>query len=71
MYHKIIKERCDELNIKCNFLSKDWVIMLEKDNIKKYITGYKFDLNTQSTSNIVDDKYALYEVLKINNIPVI
>ena len=71
MYHKIIKEICDELNIKCTFLSKDWVIMLEKDNIKKYITGYKFDINTQSTSNIVDDKYALYEVLKINNIPVI
>ena len=45
--------------------------MLEKDDIKKYITGYKFDLNPQSISNIVDDKYALYEVLKNNNIPVI
>lgn len=45
--------------------------MLEKYDIKKYITGYKFDLNTQSISNIVDDKYALYEVLKNNNIPVI
>ena len=71
MYHKIIKEICDELDINCNFLSKDWVIMLEKDNKNKFITGYKFDLNTQSTSNIVDDKFALYEVLKVNNIPVI
>ena len=68
MYHKIIKEICDELDINCNFLSKDWVIMLEKDNKNKFITGYKFDLNTQSTSNIVDDKFALYEVLKVNNI---
>ena len=62
----IIKEICDELNIKCTFLSKDWVIMLEKDNIKKYITGYKFDLNTQWTSNIVDDKYN--KVFKKNEI---
>ena len=29
---KIIKEICNELNIKYTFLSKDWVIMLEYKN---------------------------------------
>ncbi len=71
MYHQLIQEICRELNINCTFLSKDWVILLEKDNQRRYITGYKFDLNSQGTSNIVDDKYALYEVLKNNDIPII
>ena len=36
MYYKdIIKSICSELGIKCSFLSKDWVMMLEyKDNVK-------------------------------------
>ena len=71
MYHQLISEICNELNINCTFLSKDWVIQLEKDNQRRYITGYKFDLNSQGTCNIVDDKYALYEVLKNNDIPII
>ena len=71
MYHKMIKEICKELNIKFTLLSNNWVIMLEKNNEKRYINGYKFDLNTQATSNIVDDKYAFYDVLKNNNIPII
>lgn len=70
-YHNIIKGICEELNIQFTLLSRNWIIMLEKDNKRKYITGYKFDLNTQGTSNIIDDKYALYEVLIKNNIPII
>ena len=45
MYKKIIKEIADELDIKYTLVSKDWVIMLEKDNMIRYITGYKFDIN--------------------------
>ena len=29
---KIIKEICDEKDIKFKLLSKDWIMMLEKDN---------------------------------------
>ena len=69
-YQKIIKEICDELDINFKLLSKDWVIMLEKNNKTKYITGFKFDVNSQGTSNILDDKFALYEVLSEKNIPI-
>ena len=70
-FKEIIKEICTEDNIKYKFLSKDWVIMLEKDGKTRFIYGYKFDLNSHGIGLIADDKYALYEVLKSKNIPVI
>lgn len=70
-FKEIIKEICIEDNIKYKFLSKDWVIMLEKDGKTRFISGYKFDLNSHGIGLIADDKYALYEVLKSKNIPVI
>ena len=70
MFKKMIKEICKELNIKCTFLSKDWIIKLEKDNEVRYLTGNKFDLNGHAIGNIMDDKYALYEILNNLNIPV-
>ena len=71
MYKKMINEICNELNIKCTVLSKDWVYMLEKNNLKRFISGYKFDLNGHAEGNCIDDKYAMYEILKYKNIPVI
>ena len=70
-FKEIIKEICVEDNINCKFLSKDWVIMLEKDGKTRFISGYKFDSNSHGIGLIADDKYALYEVLKSKNIPVI
>ena len=70
MYREIIKEICDELNIKCVFLSKDWILKLSKDGQTKYLTGNKFDLNGHAIGNILDDKYAFYDCLKNLNIPI-
>lgn len=70
-FKEIIKEICIEDNINCKFLSKDWVIMLEKDGKTRFISGYKFDSNSHGLGLIADDKYALYEVLKSKNIPII
>ncbi len=70
-FHKMIKEICDEKNIKYFVLSKDWIIMLEKEDKTKFISGYKFDLNNHGLGNVFDDKYATYEVLKQKNIPII
>lgn len=71
IFMKIIEEICDEQKIKYKFLSKDWIIMLEKDGKTRFISGYKFDLNLHGIGLVVDDKYALYEVLKEKEIPVI
>lgn len=71
IFKQIIQEICDEKKINYKFLSKDWVIMLEKDGKTRFISGYKFDMNSQGTGIIADDKYATYEVLKEKNIPII
>ena len=69
-FQLLIKEICDELNIKINTISKDWIIVLEKDSIKKFITGCHFDLDNHALGMIIDDKYATYELLKHINIPI-
>lgn len=67
---KILKEICDELNIKFTLVSKNWVIVMEKENKVRYVVGFKFPLNDQASSRVCDDKYALYEVMKHFEIPV-
>ena len=68
---KLIKEISNEKDIKCTFISNDWVTVLEKDKKVRTITGYKFDLNKASLAKIFDDKYATYELLNLYDIPVI
>lgn len=70
-FHNLIKKICKKNNIKYKLISNDWIIILEKNNIKKIISGYKFDLNTYSLAKIFDDKYATYELLKTYNIDVV
>ena len=68
-FQDLIKAICKKNNIKCHILSSNWVMVLEKGKIKRFIVGYKFDLNSHALGMIFDDKYATYELLKINNIP--
>ena len=70
-FNKIIKQICQERSIQYEELSDDWIIKLTKENRNKFIVGYKFDLNNQATSGICNDKFALYAVLKSEEIPVI
>ena len=70
-FNKIIKQICQERSIQYEELSDDWIIKLTKENMNKFIVGYKFDLNNQATSEICNDKFALYAVLKSEEIPVI
>ena len=70
-FQRIIKEICEEEQIKVSFLSKDWITMLEKDGKTKYIAGYKFDLNNHGLGLVLDDKYAMYDVLKSKELPII
>ena len=70
-FKEIIEQVCNENKIKYKLLSNDWIIMLEKDGKTRYICGYKFDLNGHGIGLITDDKFALYEVLKTKDIPVI
>lgn len=70
-FNKIIKQICEEKNIQYEELSDDWIIKLKKDNKNKFLVGYKFDLNTQATAEICNDKFALFAVLESEGIPII
>lgn len=71
VFHNLIQEICKEQDINFSLLSKDWIIMLEKEGKTRFISGYKFDLNQHGFGCIMDDKYATFEILKKKNIPVI
>ena len=70
-FKKIIKEICDEENINYSVISKDWIIVLEKNNVTNIITGYKFGINNHALGELLDDKYATFELLSKKNIPII
>lgn len=71
IYHKIVYELAKEKNIEVTELSYGWILELKKDGQVRHIIGNKYDLNNEAMANIACDKYATYEVLKNNNIPVI
>lgn len=67
----VIRQICDELGIKLEKLSYDWVLQLSKDGKIRHITRNHFDNNPYSSCEIANDKYATYEVLKSQNVPVV
>ncbi len=67
---RMFREICDELGIKCTLLSKDWIFMLEKGEVTRFFAGYKSALNDHAVGMVLDDKYALYDVLKEKKLPV-
>ncbi len=70
-FNKIIKQICQEKNIQYEELSDDWIIKLKKGNKNRFLVGYKFDLNTQATAEICNDKFALFAVLESEGIQAI
>lgn len=70
-FNNIIKEICQELEIKLTILSDDWMKVLEKNGKIKYIEGNRFSLNTQSIGNILDDKGLFYDLINYKNYPII
>lgn len=63
MFNSILKEICEEENIKLSFISDDWIKVLEKDDKVRIIAGYKFDVITHGIGQVLDDKYALFSLL--------
>lgn len=70
-YHQILEEICQEDGIRLTLLSSDWMVQLDKGDVRRRILGHKFDLNPAASSLVADDKYATYEVLRHNQVPII
>ena len=71
IFDGIISEICNEKNIEIKEVSYGWIKILKKDKKTRYIVGYTFELNSAVSKNISKDKYATYEILKYNGIPII
>ena len=69
-FNRIIKQICEEKGINYTLLSRDWITMLEYQGKTRFISGFQFDLNDHALGSIMDDKYALYDVLRAKDIPV-
>ena len=69
-YNEIIKEICEEENINLITYQGGWLKELRKGNATKYIVGYKFSLNNQGISLVVDDKGLFYDAIN-NKLPII
>lgn len=70
-FHVLMRELCSEMGIEMKKLSYDWILQLSKDNKVRYVVGNRFDVNPEAAGNIACDKYATYEVLKSQNVPII
>lgn len=70
-YCSILDEICQEEDIKIQWLSNNWLALLEKNGQHKFIMGHKFDINSAIAAAIADDKYATFDVLRQAKIPVI
>ena len=71
IFHVLMREVCAEMDIKMEKLSYGWILQLSKDGKVRHITGTRFDLNPEATGDIACDKYATYEVLNSQNVPII
>ncbi|MBO5141572.1 MAG: hypothetical protein J6C46_01000 [Clostridia bacterium] len=70
-FHVMMRELCSEMGISLKKLSYGWILQLEKDGKVRHITGNRFDINPEAGGDIACDKYATYEVLKSQNVPVV
>ena len=70
-FQDLIREICDEKNIDVEFLSKDWIMKLTKNDKIKYIVGMYFPINNYASTVLCNDKYATYNVLFKQRIPIV
>lgn len=68
---RMLEEICQEEGLRLSWLSNNWVAMLEKDGAVRFVSGYKFGLDSHAVGEILDDKFALFEILKAQGLPVI
>lgn len=69
LFHQLLEEICTEENIKIQFFSSNWIMVLEKGQERRVIAGYKFDHNGHGAGLVFDDKAALSEILSFYHIP--
>lgn len=67
----MVANTCAAQTIAVQKYSDDWVMRLSKDDVTRWVFGYKFDLNNAAAAHIAQDKVATYQTLAAANIPVV
>lgn len=68
-FTKILKEICNEENIKLISFSDDWIFRFEKDGKVNHILGYQFGLNLGVSNKIATDKAGTSDILTYAGVP--
>lgn len=68
---QIVRDICARRNITYQTLSDDWVLRLQKGDEVRWITGWKFDVNTSAAGELAQDKVATYMALAAAGIPAV
>lgn len=68
---QLIRQICQEQNIKLQEFSESWILKLTKDTKTTYVFGYRFESNSATTMAICNDKVATYMVLNDAGLPCI
>ncbi len=70
-FFKVIEELCDEMDIEISEYSFGLIKQLKKGDKIRNLVRYKLDLNSGTACDIANDKYACFEILKSNKVPII
>lgn len=70
-FFRAINELCEEMNIEISEYSFGLIKQLKRDGKIRSLVRYKLDLNSGTACDIANDKYATYEILKANKVPII
>ena len=69
--NELINEICAERNIKVEYLSKDYILQLTKDNQSRHIFGPYWGINSATADRLACDKAGCYTILNLCQVPAI
>lgn len=64
----MVKGACAEIGAEVHSFSDDWVLELQKGELRGRIFGYKFGLNNAVAASIAQDKVAAFQVMTAHGI---
>ena len=66
-----ITKYCSSHDITCEVRSQGWLIVMERDDVRRFALGYDLGLNSAIAHRIASDKAATSDVLAMSGLPAI
>src|SRR5580692_3827808 len=64
-----ITKYCTDHGIACEVTSQGWLIVMERDGVRRFALGYDLGLNSAISHRIASDKAATSDILAMSGIP--